>query len=275
LPPCESQETCDKSCGKYHRAPKQYKISQARSRSKEISNPEIILKPIASEDESQSESGKPEIPVSPKQEVSKETKYHELTEQQKLSALSPLEVAAIEASSKAEKEFQMNRLAGYMFLMPGGIDDTDDEFDYDENCLDSDISPAEVNCKAGIPRLSGYIAAQIRMEHVINKHTDANVAFVQHRASQLLQEYGVRKNLRYQMMPYIVKFAFIETKHERMAREMTMRSDYQRRYQETYSTLEARSTAGKVLDALLWKKTRKFLYNAIFGEVREPIAERQ
>lgn len=80
-----------------------------------------------------------------------------------------------------------------------------------------------------IPKMAGKLAALCRTELPLT-HTKANVLVAREWLVKYMNQIHVRKTDQAKLLPVALRFCFVETKYEVMARKMTLSDEYQMRY---------------------------------------------
>jgi hypothetical protein len=133
----------------------------------------------------------------------------------------------------------------------GGLDDHLDE-------LPSDLTGCALNPR-NIPRMAGKIAARVRIELVVERRDQATLIVVKEFIVRYLKSINMRHVDIATILPYAVQLSFIPTKHEILARNMTLQESYQHR-------LEQHSVRK-------YTRGRRWLFNWFGSVIQEPQVE--
>ncbi len=112
-----------------------------------------------------------------------------------------------------------------------------------------------------VPRMAKRFAVLARMELSLTNHTEDQVIQCKEWIVREAKRMNVRRCDIQKMLPFAVKLAFLETREERLAREMTLSDTYSDRFENTIGEYHSRRP--------------RTLINFIFGAKKNEVVARR
>jgi hypothetical protein len=111
-------------------------------------------------------------------------------------------------------------------------------YENDDDDLDGEV---QLHTRLGRERFVRRLAVLARTELYITDRTPDQVMQVREWAVRYCKQHDIRDVDIVKLLPKVQQLAFVETRYEREAREMTLSDEYQRRYRNTYGRYYSRS----------------------------------